>query len=401
MGSARGMASGTIPSGGSFVWPSRIEREAGGVSTESLAATLQNALEKGQTAKAREVLTQILQRPQIDLDLLLRIGIGLAQQELYPEAAQVFARCVKDYPALFEGHYNLALAQFARHQLPEALQAVQDAPRGSEQQELARLYLRGKIQDALGRTAEAERDLSAAFSSMPNQENYALDLGLFYIRQRAYPRAVEVLQRGSSLNPRSSFLLLGLSLAQFLGGRAAQSLETCRKLLALEPDFSLARLLMAFALYIDGKFEEAREVAAAGLTVRNPNPYLYYLHATVLQKLQSKEYNRMLDELALAARGIPACSLCYLTQSKVHQAQGNSQEAITDLETALNLDPRFSEAWYRLAPLYERVGRTSDAARARARFGKLKVEKLSRDTELLRNLFLEMLGGPEPAAPQH
>lgn len=384
----------------SLSWPRQTSGESSNVSTKSLAVTLQKVLAQGQTDKAREILAQILGRPQIDPDTLLQVGVGLAQQELYPEAAQAFSRCVKDHPTLFEGHYNLALAQLALRAGPKALKTLENAPRGSKPQELARLYLRGKIQDTLGRTDDAERDLSAAFSGAPREENYALDLGLFYLRRRAYPRAAEVFDRGAGFNPRSPFLLLGLSLAQFLGGRASQSIENSRKLLALDPNFSPARLLLAFALYMDGKIEEAQEVAAAGLRAANPHPYLYYLHASVLVKLQSKDYDRMLAELAVATRAIPSCSLCYLTRSKVHQARGDSQAAIRDLETAVSLDTGFSEAWYRLAPLYERVGRTADAARARAQFRELKAEKTGRETEVLRNLFLETLGGSEPSTPK-
>lgn len=369
-------------------------------SSKAAATALEQALVRNQKEKAREILEQILRQPQLDPDLLLRVGIELAQRELYAEATRTFARCVKDHPGIFEAHYNLALAEFAQQKLPEALAALENAPRGSGPQDVARLYLRGKIENALGRSGDAERDLSAAFSSAPQEENYALDLGLLYLRQRAYARAGETFERGASFNPRSPFLALGLALAQFLGGRAPQSAETCRKLLALQPNFSPARLLMAFASYMSGDLEGAEKNAALGLGGPQPSLYLYYLHAVILLKRQSREYDRMLKELGVAIRAISACSLCYVAQSKVHQAQGDPEKAIADLEAAIRIDPGFADAWYHLASLYQSVGRSADAARAREQFQKLKADKENRETEMLRNTFLQTLGGTEPTAPE-
>jgi tetratricopeptide (TPR) repeat protein len=265
----------------------------------------------------------------------------------------------------------------------------------SKTQGLARLYLRGKILAALGQTGEAEQNLSSAFTGAPQQENYALDLGLFYLRQRAYPKAASAFDRGRSFHPRSSYLLLGLSLAQFLGGRSSEAVETCRRLLALDGSFSAGQLLLGFALYQKGDFEEAEKVAAAGLTAPQPHPYLYYLHAAALLKLQSQDYDRISQDLSVANRAMPDCTLCFLAQSKVHQARGDLHSAIADLEKAVKLDPKFEEAWYHLSTVYARTGRREEAGRAAAEFSRLKSEKANRDTEILRDLFLRTLGGQD------
>ncbi len=370
-------------------------------SPQSLRVELEAALSQGKTDKVNHLVTDLLRSPQLEPDLLLQLGIRMAQQELYDEAARVFARCVQDHPEIFEAHYNLALAEFAIRDFPKALTAVESGPHGSEQQETARLYLRGKIRDALGQSAEAEKDLSAAFAAAPREENYALDLGLFYIRQRAYQQAVAVFERGWKLNPQSTFLGLGLALAQFLRGRAAESILVCEKVINLRPDFTPAQLLMAFALYLNGEFGKAEKATASGLRAPHPYPYLYYLHVVTLLKLQSQDYGHMLEELTLANRGIPKCSLCYLAESKVHQAMGDDKAALAALEKAVDLDSGFPEAWYRLASVYEQVGRHEDALRARRRFRELKSEKSSRETEMIRNEFLRTLAGPETFPVPH
>src|SRR5438445_12811635 len=113
-------------------------------------------------------------------------------------------------------------------------------------------------------------------------------------------------------------------------------------------------------------------------------------------KLQSREYNRMLQELALSSSAIPNCSLYYFTESKVYQALGNSQAAIADLEKAVAQNPKFSEAWYRLGGLYDRLGRAEDAPKAFSTFREVKAEKSSDDTKLIHDLFIPSLGKPDP-----
>jgi tetratricopeptide (TPR) repeat protein len=366
-------------------------------SSDAVVESLERDLAEGKVEKAHDLLIEILKRPHLGSDLLLRVGIQFAERELYGEAAEAFQRCVQEHPAVFEAYYNLALADVAQQKWTESLATLKDAPQRSKAEVLACSYLRGKIEDAQGRSVEAQHDLSTAFVGAPQNQTYGLDLGLFYIRQHAYAPATGVFERAARFNPRSSFLLLGLSLARFLAGQQRQAVEDLKKLLAVEPDFSPAQLLMAFALFTDGKLEEAERVASQALNTPHPSPYLYYLDASILVKLQSRQYDRIFQELQIAQRAIPSCTLCYLTESKAYQAQGNVEAAIADLETAVRLDPDFPEAWYRLAALYRSVGRSTDASRAQDYFQELKADKEERENKMLRENFLQTLNASTSA----
>lgn len=374
--------------------------DASGV-VQSLQHALEDALTKRQSEKVRDVLDELLRQAHLESDVLLQIGISLAQQDYYAEAVKVFDRCSKDYPRLFEAHYNLALAELALGRFSEALSAIEQASSAGRRQEVARLYLRGKIEESMGRDEKAEQDLSAAFADAPQEENYALDLGLFYLRQRRYQKSMEVFKKATFYHSNSSFLWLGLALAQYLGGHAGDSSETCRIVLQLEPDFSPARVLLAFALYMDGKLAEAEKIASTGVNGADVFPYLYYVHAVTLLRLQSKDYPRILSELRAAAQSIPGCSLCCLAESKVHQAMGQLGAGVADLEKAIAMDPTFAEAWYRLASLLDQQGRHEDAQRARTRFEELKEQKSKRETEMIRKGFLEALGGGRTSEHPH
>ncbi len=361
-------------------------------SLRELQAALQEALAKGRRGEAREIVNRILEEPYIDSDELLRTGIALAEQELYTEASRTFSRCVRDYPQLFECRYDLALADLALGKNTEGLAALEKVSNASADERVALTYLRGKIEAAMGEDHEAERDLSDAFKRAPDQANYALDLGLLYTRLRAYQKASEVFERGAKYHDDVPLLRLGLGLAQYLAGHYAESVVTCQDLLERQPDFSSARVLLAWVLSIQGELQEAKQVAAVGLQIPSPSPYLYYLHAITLLKLNSKQYGQMQQDLQHALAAVPSCTLCYLAMGKVHQRVGDFAAATEDLEKAVSMDPSFIEAWYQLAAVYDRTGRHSEALRAREHLDALRKEKTDRETEVMQKEIIRALG---------
>ena len=357
------------------------------------AAALDRVLAPGQMEQARQALDQMLARPHIDLEVLLETGATLADRDLFEMARAVFARGVSDYPQSFEARYNLALANFALGRFSEAQTTLESNGVLSEEQQLSREYLRGKVYDALGQTDLAERSFLAAFHGAPQQENYALDLGLYYLRRHLYAKALGTLRAAEKYHEDSIYFELGLGLAQVLGDDRSRAIATCRRILAKKPDFGSARLLLAAAFYLNGENQNCASETAAALRRPGGLPHLYYLHAASLLKLNSKEYAVMVHDLDEAKRGIPGCAFCYFAQSKVHQKMGDEGAAIADLEQLVTrVDAEFSQAWYRLANLYQHAGRSGDAAKALARFRSIKTEQTDLETEYLRNEFLSALG---------
>lgn len=363
-------------------------------STRALAAAVDHAASQGNAGEVQKAVAELLARPQIELEVLLETGAKLAERELYGPARTVFARGVKDYPQNFEAHYNLALADIALAKFEEAGAALDGLGELSKEHRLAREYLEGKIYDATGRTALAERAYTAAFSGAPEEENYALDLGLFYLRRKLYAKSVATLETGAKHHPDSAYMLLGLALGQLFGDDPARAVATCRKILALEPNFGPAQLLLVAGYYMNGENENCVRETAGFLGRAGTPPYLYYLHASAMLKLNSKDYPSMLRDLETANRAIPGCSFCYFALSKVHQEMGDEPEAIADLETLVtSVDPQFTQGWYRLSTLYQRAGRKQEAAKALANFRAIKTAETDRETEYLRKLFLSAIGG--------
>jgi Tfp pilus assembly protein PilF len=119
----------------------------------------------------------------------------------------------------------------------------------------------------------------------------------------------------------------------------------------------------------------------------------------LLLKLDSKQYDQINQDLQLALRAMPTCTLCYVALSKIHQRLGELDLATAELEKAVSLDPSFAEAWYRLASVYERAGRPVEAFRARERCDQLKQDKLDRETDMLQKEFLRTFGAGPSKSP--
>jgi len=190
----------------------------------ALGGDLDRALADGQIEQVRQAVEAMLARPHVELDVLLETGAKLADRELFELAQAVFARSVNDYPRSFEARYNLALADFALRRFSEAQTTLDGAQELSKEQKLSRDYLGGKLYDALGQTDLAEKSFLAAFHGAPQQENYALDLGLHYLRRHLYAKALETLKAAATYHPDSIYLELGLA-----GGFSPKSQISARR----------------------------------------------------------------------------------------------------------------------------------------------------------------------------
>ena len=363
-------------------------------SPRTLAAAVDRAIAEGHPDAAQKALAELVALPHVELEALLECGAKLAAGEHFEPARAVFARAVAEYPRNFEAHYNLALTDFALRQFDEARMALDAPVESSKSQSLAREYLRGKIYESTGQAALAERSFTVAFSGAPREENYALDLGLFYLRQRNHAKARETLASGVEYHPESIYLLLALGLAEYLDNDPSGAASTCFRILAIEPHFTPAQLLLAVAHYASGENEKCLKETAAVIGRPGAPPYLHYLHAASLLKLGSKDYGVMLSDLETVTLAMTDCSYCYLALSKVHQEMGNEPAAIADLETLVRrVDPGFPNGWYRLANLYQHSGRSADAAKAFERFERIKAAQTRTEAEYVGKFLLPELSG--------
>jgi predicted Zn-dependent protease len=125
------------------------------------------------------------------------------------------------------------------------------------------------------------------------------------------------------------------------------------------------------------------------------NPYLEYLDADLLLRLNSTDYERMRAELRVAEQGIAHCSLCELTESRVEERAGQLDAAVAAAKHATADEPTLADGWYRLARLEQHAGNHEAAEQAAARFQQLKTQQRQSEDERMRQMFTAALRGAE------
>jgi Flp pilus assembly protein TadD len=117
------------------------------------------------------------------------------------------------------------------------------------------------------------------------------------------------------------------------------------------------------------------------------------LEAVTLIKQHGQEHAQILADLAAAEKSIPDCALCYVASGKVHEEQNELPVALSDLQKAIRLAPDLSEGWYHLASVYDRLGDTTEAAKAREHFQAMKVNADEREKDMMRGVVLHSRAG--------
>jgi predicted Zn-dependent protease len=335
------------------------------------------------------VLSSLLASQDVSLDQLMAAGIALAQQEKMAEAAAVFERCAKLYPASFEAKYNLALAHVALNQYPAAFDTLNSVSPATADEKAAVHYLTGKIFLNTNHLKEAQQNLASAYAQRPGEENYALELALLYIRSAAYITAIDVLQPSLTVHPQSEELKLELALSDVLAGRYAEGLSLCRELQKQDPALSVSSLIAAFSYCAQSNYQACESEASSALASAHPNPYLYYLRARARWDASAVPD---LQDVSAAIQKMPACDVCLLLRGRMFEAAHDNRSAIADLKQAIEVDGQSAAAWYQLSVLYRKAGQPKQASDALKHYRSLHDNGSTQEAESFRNQFLDTMG---------
>jgi tetratricopeptide (TPR) repeat protein len=132
----------------------------------------------------------------------LSIGIGLAKQGAYDQAAGYFRRAVTADPTMAVGHYNLGLAMFKLGRFAEAREALDEAvSRAGGNSDV--VVSAAQILIDMGETDRAMAMAGAILQREPRNGQAYYTLGLALESQGKIPQAIEQLERALQCMPSS------------------------------------------------------------------------------------------------------------------------------------------------------------------------------------------------------
>ncbi len=197
---------------------------------------------------------------------------------------------------------------------------------------------RGLVHFHLGKYERAIADLTRALRRNPGHYHYRFQRGRAYLGAKQYTLAIADYDRLIKVNPRQAAAFNNRGVAYRGLGRHAEALADFEKAVALKPDYGLGLVNLGYQIWLrdrsrPGGFERAVETISMGLRFEPKYPHGHYLRG------------RVRAERYLSQRSAPRP-----TGRQDKTAPGDAV-AVRDLQHALRLNPRNTDAYLLLARL--------------------------------------------------
>jgi len=209
--------------------------------------------------------------------------------------------------------------------------------------------------------------LRSAIKLDPHNETYALALARILLEQDQAAEALRVIAQ-TKISSAESLTLEGIATISLRGVASAQPI--LQRAVVQNPDFALAQDLLGFCLYKQGNYAKAAE--AYKVAADQEPSRLVYLHNTALAYYRANQIPQALN-YAQRASSIPDTTADdHALLGKVYVAAGRQQEALPELQRAVELNPELESAYYTLARTYMRMGDRQQATNWSEKLSALK-----------------------------
>lgn len=236
----------------------------------------------------------------------------------------------------------------------------------------------GKAYEANGQTVKALEALSEAVRLAKFEEAYYFDLAHLLLLHEDFARAVQVLEDSRKIFARSAQLELALGVAYYGQRRFAEAVDAFLRTISLAPDVEqpyvfLGRILSHALNRLDEVTARFEDFVKA-----KTNSYLgYLLLAKAILARAQPDYERaeslLRRSIALNGKHWEA----YFELASILERKRDLTGAAEMFETAAKLNPRSPVPHYRLARIYDRLGKAELAASERALHERLTAEEKS------------------------
>jgi len=287
----------------------------------------------------------------------LLIGSGRFAQSI-----DEFKRAVQLDPSRSDLVFNLALAQFKAGRYDDALATTESLQKNANSAELEELA--GDIQEARGDNLEAVQHYQTAVALAPNEEEYRLSLALELMRHKSFEPARLVLQQAQEIQPDSWRILVALGIVDYFAGSAENAVSALLKAAERSPQpESALRYLGDIEMDQVGAPNAAALDSLCQYADHNPQSGSFQLYCAAL--LFRRDYasrdrthiDDILQRLNASARALPDQAGPHCQLGKAYRWIESWQSALRESEICARLDADSADAHYRLAQIYQHLGR--------------------------------------------
>ncbi len=337
-------------------------------------ALIELDLKRGETTEAAALIDKIahaafLTGAQRQTLAILLLNYGLAEKGVELVSGD------SDLTGLF---WNAAMAQakqqFVKNRFRNTVNTL-EAIRRLRPQDAEFHDLLGLAWYEIGDAKKASDELQQAIQLEPRNPDWYFQLGLVYLKHHTPDLAEIVFEHGLAQLPDSAWLWLGLGLSQHFKDDTGSAQKSVRKALLLDPGLVEGYVLLGDILETDGRLSEARDVFTQAIA-KKPNLYIgYYYCGKVALEAGESQTQQALTFLTRAVDLNPDFAEGHFERGRALEQSGKLQQAVAEYKASLAKDGNLSQAHYRLALVYRKLGETQVADEELALFQKTKLKE--------------------------
>jgi tetratricopeptide (TPR) repeat protein len=299
--------------------------------------------------------------PQQALDLRLRLAEILSTANHFSEATSDFAAAAALAPGRPDLLYDLALANFRSGRLDDALANAETARSLEDNGSIESLL--GDIHEKRGDALAAVHCYQAAITLEPAEERHRLALALELLRHQTFNAALVVLNQSASLFPKSIRIKILVGLAYYFVDRSADAVQALLEAAELDAqDETAARYLGEITLE-DTATPNAQATnhicKFADEHPRDKTAGAFCGGILLRVARDSGDISRrayIIRRLQHAARVAPTEPTARCQLGKAYEWAEQWNEAKTEMESCVRLDPNSPDSHYQLSRVYRRLG---------------------------------------------
>ena len=337
-------------------------------------ALIELDLKLGKTAEAAAVTDRVAQGASLPQSQKQTLAILLLNNGLAEKGVQIIA----GDRSLSENFYEAAIArakqQFVANRFKDTVDVL-NAIRGLRPESADFHDLLGQALYETGDAKRASDELQQAIRLEPNNPDWYFQLGLVYLKHHTPDLAKVVFQNGLARLPNSAWLWLGFGLSQNFGDDTASAQKSVRKALLLDPGLVEGYVVLGDILESEGQLSEAKDVFTQAIE-KKPNLYIGYFYCgKVALEAGESQTQQALAFFTKAVDLDPDFAEGHFEKGRALEQSGKLQEALAEYKKSLAIDSALSQAHYRLALVFRKLGQARMADDELALFQKAKLKE--------------------------
>lgn len=339
------------------------------VATELIDSNLQIQNPK----QAREVLAH-LDQSKIAPQWQFRLGIVLAQHQMFADAIPFFQRVAAGAVEAHDAAFDLAVCYVETKQFSQAIATLRAiAGQGPGTAELYSLL--AEAYEGNQQTQEAIDTLREAVQLAPEDEDGFVSLAALCTKYEAYDIGTKVIDMGLQYHPKSDRLIFQRGVISALNGQFELAQKDFQLAAQLAPEKNLSYAALGVSYMQAGDAEKAIASLRQSLVEKPRDATLQFLLGQTLMWAGAQpsspefaEAQRALEAaVALDAKSVDS----RVELAKVYLKDNRPGDAVTVLEPAREIDPRNNAVYLQLVIAYRRQGKPDLATAMLAKLNQL------------------------------